>query len=93
MNDIIKFTEDEINEIRLLQSKFQEKIMHFGNLYLRKMQIDEDIRSCQEKENELNNEIKTLQKSENELIDKIIKKYGEGSLDLKEGVFIPEKKL
>ena len=90
MNEI-KMTEDEINEIRGLQEKLQEKRFQFGNLYIEKIQIDDYIKAISEKEIAIQEDFKNLQKMESDLIEKILKKYGEGNLDLKAGVFIPEK--
>jgi hypothetical protein len=91
MSEPIKMTEDELSEVRMLQNKFAERVQQFGHLYLEKMQVQEAVDKITKKEGELQNEWKNLQKLENDLIDKVIKKYGEGQLDLKAGVFIPEK--
>ena len=90
MKENIKISESELSEVKLLQNKFQERIFQFGNLYLEKMQIEAAVKSITDKEVELQEEWKNLQKMENDLISKILTKYGEGSLDLKAGVFIPE---
>ena len=92
MNETIKISDEELSEVKLLQNKFSERLYQFGNLYLEKMQIEEAVKSIQGKEEQLQNEWKNLQKMENDLIEKILKKYGEGSLDLKAGLFIPERK-
>jgi len=89
MKENIKITEEEQNTIRDLQIKFQKKLGEFGTLYVEKMGIDAAIKAVTDKEITVQNEWKELQKQENSLIESILKKYGEGSLDLKEGVFIP----
>ena len=90
MNEKIKITEDELNSVRTLQVKFQEKLFQFGRLYLEKMSVEATIKSITERETQLQDSWKDLQKQENDTIEAILKKYGEGSLDVKEGVFIPE---
>ena len=55
------------------------------------MQIEQAIKEISDKETSIQNEYKTLQKEEFDLTDKILKKYGEGELNLNEGVFIPQK--
>ena len=87
----IKMTEDELKEIRDIQKKFQDTHYQFGNIYLEKIQVEEAIKTIAEKETSLISTWKSLQKEENELINKILKKYGEGSLNLKDGIFISEK--
>ncbi len=88
----IKMTDDEIAEIKILQDKFQKKIFQLGQLYLKKLQTESVVKSLNEEELKLGNEWKILQKTESELIDKLLNKYGEGSLDLSNGIFISEKK-
>lgn len=89
-NEPIKMLPEELNEIKELQNKINEKVFQFGNLYLEKMQIDSMIKSVADKESSIQTSFQNLQKEENVLIEKILKKYGEGSLDLKAGTFIPE---
>jgi hypothetical protein len=88
----IKITEEELIEIRKLQEQYQFTQFEFGKLYLEKMEVEEIIRSVQQKEVKLQDKWKNLHKSQEELTDKLLKKYGEGGLDLKEGLFIPDKK-
>lgn len=85
MADTIKMTDGELAEVRMLQDKFQQKIFELGRLYLQKLQIESTSRNIVEQE------WVPLQKMENELMDKLLKKYGEGALDLNAGAFIPEK--
>lgn len=90
MNQKIKISDEEVSAIRTLQSKFQEIRSQFGTLYLEKLSVDSAIKAITEREGQLQDEWKSLQKQENDLIEAVLKKYGEGSLDVKEGVFIPE---
>ena len=92
MSESIKIAEEELSEVRMLQSKFQDRIVQFGTLYLEKMQIEAQVKAITDREAELQQEWKNLQKMENDLIDKIIKKYGEGALDLKNGTLTPDVK-
>jgi hypothetical protein len=89
----IKMTDSEILEIKLLQEKFQQKVFQLGQLYLQKMQVEASIKTLNEQEIKLRDEWLSLQKMENELIDKMLTKYGEGSLDLKAGTFVIDKKV
>jgi len=92
MPEPMKMTDSELVEVKLLRDKFQSKTFEMGLLYLEKMQVDEFIKNVTNKEQTLRDDWEGLKKSENELIDKLIKKYGEGSLDLNEGVFVPDKR-
>lgn len=89
MSQPIKITESELAEIRMLQSKFQESIFKLGNLQVEKMQLDAAVTDFVEKEKRLKEEWTSLQKLEQGLLDKIIKSYGEGNLNMNDGTFTP----
>ena len=93
MSEKIKMTESELVEVKSLQDKYQQKVVQLGRLYLQKMQSDLVIKNISEQEIKLRDDWTALQKLESELIDTLIKKYGEGSMDLQEGVFISQKSV
>lgn len=92
MSEKIKMTDSELAEVRMLQEKFQQKHYQFGQWFLQKMDVEMRTKTINEQEIKLRNEWNDLQKMENELIEKLLNKYGEGSLDMAEGVFTSEKK-
>ena len=92
MSDSIKMSETELAEVRMLQEKFQQKLYQLGQLFLQKKQMEVAAKNLSEQETKTWDEWTGLQKMENELMDKLLKKYGEGALDLGAGTFIPEKK-
>ena len=92
MNNTIKMTDGELAEIRMLQEKLQQKIFQLGQLYLQKMQTELAVKDVNEQEVKMRDEWTGIQKMENELIDKLVKKYGEGSIDPINGTFVPDKK-
>jgi translation initiation factor 2 alpha subunit (eIF-2alpha) len=91
MKDPIKITQEEVKSITDLQTEFQKSVVEFGNLYIEKMQVDSLIKVIADKESSLQEEWKKLQTKENDLIQSFYKKYGNGSLDLKGGLFIPNE--
>lgn len=91
MADTTKLESNELAEVRMLQEKFQQKVVDLGKLDLQKWQIEDAQKSIVEQEKKLKDEWANLQKMERELMDKLLKKYGEGSLDLVNGTFIPDK--
>ena len=91
MKDPIKISKEESQDTVDLQNKFQQMIAHFGNLYVEKMQVDTMIKSLTEKEGKLQEEWKDLQTKENELIQSFYKKYGDGQLDIRRGLFVPQE--
>ena len=92
MSEQIKMNDGDLAEVRMLQEKFQQKVFQIGQLTLQRKQMELSLKNVNEQEAKALDEWTGLQKMENELIDKLLKKYGEGSLDMANGVFIPEKK-
>ena len=90
-NEPIKFTEEELTEIKDLQNATQEKISQFGQLKLERILTNQRLVQLEELEPKLENEYKQLQEKETQLVDTFKKKYGVGTLDLDNGVFIPSK--
>ena len=82
MSQPIKVAESEIAEINMLQKKFQEIIIMLGNLQVEKMELEE-------KERKLKEEWASLKKLDANVLDRIIKTYGEGSLNMDDGTFTP----
>ncbi len=89
MSQPIKITDGELAEIKMLQSKFQESIVKLGTLGVEKMELDRLVTEFIEKEKKLKEEWTSLQKLEQSLLDKIIKTYGEGNLNMTDGTFTP----
>ena len=91
MSETLKFTDDEVKEIRFLQNKFQEKLIKFGQIQLETIELEDRLLLLKNEQIRLKNEYLSLQQTEQELMDKLTDKYGEGSLNLKEGTFTPTK--
>lgn len=91
MSQTNKLTEVEFGEIKVLQNKFQEMVFKFGNLGIEKLELDRLVNEFVNKEKGLKEEWESLQKMEKSLIDKIVEKYGEGNLNMKDGTFTSTK--
>jgi predicted nuclease with TOPRIM domain len=89
MDEVIKISEAELAEIKMLQGKFFEKHSEFGDLYVEKLELDKAVSAFVEKEKTLKENWDNLQKLEQDLMDKIVKKYGEGHLNMGDGTFTP----
>ena len=92
MSEQVKMTDGELKEVRTLQDKYQQNIFNIGQNTLRKLEAEEAIKFIQDEEVRLSGEFQNLRKVETILIESLLKKYGEGSLDLKEGIFVTDKK-
>ena len=92
MNEQIKMTDGELTEVRTLQDKFQQKTVQLGLLYLHKLKTERALKGIVKQEDQIVSDWDSLEKAETDLINKLLEKYGEGSLDLQSGTFIVEKK-
>jgi predicted nuclease with TOPRIM domain len=92
MSEPIKFTQEELEGLSKIQAKYQENTFRFGQLYLDKLSLDERFKQLTESESSLKNNFLEIQKEEEIWLSSITAKYGEGSLSLKDGTFIPTKK-
>ena len=86
-----KISEAELAEIKMLQEKFQESTYKFGILQIEKIELDDAVTKFLEKEKKIKEEWTSLKKLEEDLLNKIVKNYGEGSLNINDGVFVPSK--
>jgi len=82
MSNQIKFTEQELIELKELQSEYQRVIYNLGQIQIEK-------RILESKEKEINSIYDSLNQKEKVLIDNLNQKYGAGSLDLESGTFTP----
>ena len=89
MSQPIKITEAMFSEIKMLQGKFSELHGRFGNLGIEKMELDNAVSEFVERERKLKEEWATLKKLDADLRDKLVATYGEGSLNMENGTFIP----
>ena len=90
--EVTKFTQEEMQEIASLQAEYQQKIYQLGQVKLDEKSLEDAKDELAKRRNELFKEWSDLQKSENELIQKLAGKYGDGSLNLKDGTFTPNPK-
>lgn len=91
MEEQIKITEEELQEFNTLKNVIQKTIFEFGELYLEKMELDTLYKLMSEKEQQTREKILESKKRETELMDKILKKYGEGNLNIATGTFTKNK--
>ena len=90
MNETPKKIDDSTwAEIKMLQGKFEELHGRFGNLGIEKMELDNAVSEFVERERKLKEEWASLKKLDADLRDKLVTTYGEGSLNMENGTFIP----
>ena len=90
-SNIIKFTKEELDEIKSVRNIFSEISLRFGNLEVEKLQVEQRARVIDESKVLIENDYNKLLVRERELLDNLNKKYGAGNLDLEKGEFTPVK--
>jgi hypothetical protein len=79
-----KLTEEEIQTLKELQQKSSNIVAEFGNLEIMKLQVDA-------RKNELVEIYNQHKEQETSFGKELSEKYGDGSIDLSKGEFIPNK--
>ena len=91
-NKEIKLTTDEQAEIMQLNQEYQEVLIAFGELHLKRMQLkleEENLTSIEEQYKESYVEV---EKKEFNFKERLGKKYGEGEIDVQSGIYIKNQK-
>lgn len=92
MSEEKRFTDEELQQIAKLQSRYQSTIYQLGETQLRKKSTELELENLKEVENKLTEEYKSVQQEESNLLKSLTEKYGEGSLNIKTGTFTPKGK-
>jgi hypothetical protein len=79
-----KLTQEEIEKLTSLQQKSNNILAEFGNLEVLKLQMES-------RKNDLINFYNEAKTEETEFGKELSEKYGDGTIDLAKGEFIPNK--
>ena len=82
MADTVKFSEEELAEIKQLQNLFNTVIYQAGQAQI------EDIALAKKKE-QVESNLEEVRKRETELVSKLTSTYGQGKINLETGEFTP----
>jgi len=88
----VEMTADDISSVVELSTEFQAILREFGELHLRKIQVEEENNRLDEIEEDLKGTYITITQRENDMVNRFTKKYGEGRVDTTRGVYIKTKK-
>ena len=91
MAEPIKFTEEELKDIQEIQNGYNDMSGQFGQLKIQKILINQQLDRLGEVEENLEKSYTYVQTQENELSKKLNEKYGNGTLDIKTGLFTPSE--
>ena len=90
--DETKFTEDELKSLSDLQQRYTNGQSAFGQLKVRRLLLEQELKALDEAELRLETEYTQTQQDEQKLVADLNEKYGAGNLDPATGVFTPAPK-
>ena len=91
MAEEVKFTEDEMKQIKEFQESYVTIQQNLGQLSIAKLRLTQQLKSLDNSKDELQGKFVETQKSEQKFIEEITKKYGDGTLNPETGKFTPNK--
>lgn len=89
MSEQIKFTAEEISEIRQVQSNYQTIGLELVQIKLALTNAERQLESLQLEEKALTERIGDVNAKEKQIAKQLEEKYGKGEIDLESGVFTP----
>jgi len=89
MSEQIKFSEEEIAEIKQVQTNYQKLGLDLIQLKLAIISTKSQLETYESEEKMLTERILDLNDSERSIAKKLEEKYGKGEIDLESGVFTP----
>ena len=84
-----KLTQEEITLLTGLKEKNEHKMFEFGQLEMEIIIAHQHLESLSERKNSLQQEFEAMQANDQETAKTLNEKYGDGSIDLEKGEFIP----
>ena len=85
----VKFTKEEMNSLNEIQESYFNVQSEYGGLELARIRLEQQFDNLDSTDNKLREKFIQVQSTEKEFLDGITKKYGEGTLDQKSGIFTP----
>ena len=90
MADAVKFTEEEMKQINVLQQGYVNLQNILGQLGVSRIRLEQQLNDLDTTEDNVRVQFVENQTKERDFVDGINKKYGDGNLDLTTGVFTPK---
>jgi uncharacterized coiled-coil DUF342 family protein len=85
-----KITQEEQDFIKKLQEKYSELTVKIGQVNMEMHDLENTLNELKELRTDLLNQYVEAKQSERSFIDKLSDTYGNGSLNLETGEFMPE---
>jgi hypothetical protein len=84
-----KLTQEEIQQIKELQQKYDQTVFELGSLEAQIIVLNAQIDKLNEEKRNLVSDLNTVGKKESELVKSLQEKYGTGSIDVETGEVTP----
>ena len=91
MSEPVKFTEEEMSQVKDIQKQFFDIQRQFGQIAMARLRLKEQLDNLDQSESDLVDQFNKNKEKENKFLDETTKKYGEGSLNPETGEFTPNK--
>lgn len=85
-----KFTQEELDSIKKIQTKYQSLGISLVQLEILKKSIYAELDKVRDSEEKIKEEVTKTSQEEEQLSKALSEKYGMGTLDLQSGVFKPQ---
>ena len=88
----IKLEEKELKEIREIRGENTRMTVDFGRIKMDIIMMKAKLSELEKMEDDMTARFKGNQTKEAKIADKLKKKYGDGTINLEEGIFTPTEK-
>ena len=86
---MVNLTQEELQSIKDLQSKYNQTILEIGAAEAQSIVFQENIEKLTEAKKGLVSDLKTIEQKESELVKSLQEKYGNGNIDVNTGEITP----
>ena len=86
-----KFSQEEMDKIKEIQSSYVGVQQAFGQLEVNRIRLEQQLDATQQASSDLRKKFSDVQGDEQKFIEELNKKYGDGALNLESGTFTPNK--
>ena len=89
MSNSIKLSPEEIQSIQGLQAKYADITAKLGQLKIEQILLNTQVQRLAQLEQAFSNDYLSIQNEENKFAEEVTKKYGEGEINIEQGLFTP----
>ena len=90
-NPEVVVPEEEVNQIKTLQEKYQTLALQLGQASIQRSQLTKELDNIESNEQKLHVAYDECREEEQNLVKSMTEKYGIGNLDIETGKFTPQE--